>query len=293
VTLIVPFISEDFVALSSDRRITWQIGGASTNWEDTENKAIVLAGHFLMGYTGFARLAGRRTEQWVVDTLRQVDDPTLYFNVLAREGERAVKSLGQPVGRSGHAFVAVGYGRFRRDPGALHAFLVTISNALGDGTYGTWRPEPTFSVERSPTLSGSDDFRVSAFGISPPRAEIDLMVDHIQEYRTESPGGIVGVLELMVNLIRSVAARDDRVSSHVSLSVLPRAGVPASGIQAPASSGLIRDPIEQLTCMFVPDGRRPDQADIYVPGSIGPGSISMFDGELWVNRKPPWWRDSP
>jgi hypothetical protein len=37
VTLIVPFISEEFVALASDRRITWEIGGASTRWEDTEN----------------------------------------------------------------------------------------------------------------------------------------------------------------------------------------------------------------------------------------------------------------
>jgi hypothetical protein len=58
VTLIVPFISEQFVAVASDRRITWLIGAAPARWEDTENKAIVLAGHFLMGYTGFARLGG-------------------------------------------------------------------------------------------------------------------------------------------------------------------------------------------------------------------------------------------
>jgi hypothetical protein len=58
VTLIVPFMSHEFVALASDRRITWKIGGASKRWEDTENKAIVLVGQFIMGYTG-SRASGR------------------------------------------------------------------------------------------------------------------------------------------------------------------------------------------------------------------------------------------
>src|SRR5436190_4683981 len=75
VTLIVPFMSREFVALATDRRITWQIGGASGRGEDTENKAIVLAGH-LMGYTGFARLGGLKTEQWVVEKLGGVDPPS-------------------------------------------------------------------------------------------------------------------------------------------------------------------------------------------------------------------------
>jgi hypothetical protein len=132
VTLIVPFISEEFVALASDRRITWEIGGASTRWEDTENKAVVLAGHFLMGYTGFARLGGVKTEQWVVEKLVGVD-PSSYFSVLAAEAEPVVRAMKQPLERSGHAFVAVGYGRFRTDPAALHASAVTVSNALGDG----------------------------------------------------------------------------------------------------------------------------------------------------------------
>src|SRR5438034_6380312 len=72
VTLIVPYMSQEFVALVSDRRITWEIGGATQQWEDTENKAIVLASQFLMGYTGFARLGEVKTERWVADSLAGV-----------------------------------------------------------------------------------------------------------------------------------------------------------------------------------------------------------------------------
>jgi hypothetical protein len=104
----------EFVALASDRRITWQIGGASARWEDTENKAIVLGGHSLMGYTGFARLAQVKTEQWVVERLTGVD-PSACFLVLARETESAVNALGLPLKRSGHAFAAVGYTAVRED----------------------------------------------------------------------------------------------------------------------------------------------------------------------------------
>jgi hypothetical protein len=136
VTLIVPFMSHEFVALASDRRITWKIGGASQGWEDTENKAIVLAGHFLMGYTGFARLGQVKTEQWVAEKLSGVDPPS-YFTVLAAEAETAVKAMGLPLERAGHAFAAVGYGALRAEgSGELRPFGVTVSNALATASTG-------------------------------------------------------------------------------------------------------------------------------------------------------------
>jgi hypothetical protein len=287
VTLIVSFISEEFVALVSDRRITWQIGGASTKWEDTENKAVVLAGHFLMGYTGFARLGGVKTEQWVVQKLVEVD-PGSYFSAMATEAELAVRHMKQPLERSGHAFVAVGYGRFRADPDALHALCITVSNALGDGEYGRWDPAPQFSVERTPVLSGPDDFRLNAFGTVPPRQIVEELVDPIQHYRRDHPVSVLGVLMLLVDLVRRVAAADDRVSKDVSVSVLPRAAVPADAVRTPVVSGLVSDPIDGLTCMFVPEGTNPQGPAVYAPATVGPG-MATHGGEVW-NTKPPWWK---
>lgn len=64
-TLILGYISDQYAVLASDRRVTWiDSDGKVTLREDNENKAIVLTGQFIMGYTGFARLGGTKIEQW-------------------------------------------------------------------------------------------------------------------------------------------------------------------------------------------------------------------------------------
>jgi hypothetical protein len=287
VTLIVPFISQDFVALASDRRITWLIGGAPTKWEDTENKAIVVAGHFLMGYTGFARLGNVKTEQWVVEKLQGVD-PSSDFRLLATQAESAVKAMHLPLKRSGHAFVAVGYGALKsKGTGELEALAITVSNAVGDSEYGEWHPKPTFSIRRTPSLASPDDFRLNAFGMPPPRAEMDKAVDLIRRYRKRHRDRALGVLQLMVDLIRRQAERCDGVSKDVSVSVLPRGAVPATAVTAPVASGLVVDPIQSLTCMFVPSGSSTDKAEVYIPAIVAPGFM-VRGGEIWT-EKPPWW----
>jgi hypothetical protein len=286
-TLIVPFVCDQFVALASDRRITWQIGGASSKWEDTENKAVVLAGHHLLGYTGFARLGGVKTEQWVVEKLVG-RDPSSYFHVLREEAERAVNAMNEPLDRSGHAFVAVGYVNLRPDPVTLHAAAITISNAVGDSPYGTWNPTRTFSARRTPPLAGSSDFRINAYGASPPRPVIDETVDLIKRYRKHHPDRVLGVLQLLVTLVRRVAAATDTVSMDVSVSVLPRVAVPAETVSARPSRGLVADPITELWCMYVPGDADAEDAEVYVPATVSPG-IAMRGGEIWTT-KPPWWK---
>src|SRR5690348_14306867 len=115
-TLIVTCISEEYVILASDRRITWvDENGRPLRREDTENKAIILCGHFLMGYTGFAQLDGSKTEQWVSDVLSSVDI-SQYFRTLTERSEAAVARIRRETGlgmaHCGHAFAAVGYGSF-------------------------------------------------------------------------------------------------------------------------------------------------------------------------------------
>jgi hypothetical protein len=281
-------VAEDFVALASDRRITWQIGGATTGWEDTENKAVVLAGHFLLGYTGFARLGGVETERWIVEKLVH-SDPSSYFTVLANEAEAAVNALGLPLECSGHAFVGVGYGASRKDQaGVLHPAGVHVSNALGDGEYGTWAPTRVFDTRKTPPLRAADDFGLNAFGLSPARPVVDGVVDLIRRYRKRHPGRVIGIVQLMVDLIRRVAADCDGVSADVSVSVLPRVAVPAGGVQLTSPGGLLTDPVETLTCIFVPADRTAEQADVYAPAMVEPG-MSMFGGEIW-SKKPPWWK---
>ena len=135
-TLIVNLISDQYVILASDRRVTWfDAKGRPERHDDRENKAIVLGGQFLMGYTGFAELGGMRTEQWVCQTLVGVD-PSQQFQTLADRSQAAVVRIKRthhlPMERCGHAFVAAGYGKLRSAPNDFIACGVTISNAMSE-----------------------------------------------------------------------------------------------------------------------------------------------------------------
>ena len=285
ITLILAFLSDEYVALASDRRITWIIGGARNRTEDTENKAVVLCGHFLMGYTGFARLGGVKTERWIVDTLAHVANPSDYFRVLAAEATQAVAAMKQRRERSGHAFVAVGFAAERGAPPDQKAAIgVEISNATGGG-YGRWNPRPTFDITRSPPLAGPDDFKLNAQGIVPPRKRLEEAIDVIRRYRKRDRSRIVGVAQVLVGLIRSVT--DDRVGKDISVSVLPRNAVPASEVSLPF--GGLKDPVDELTCIFIPEDRDANSAIAYSPATVCPG-MAAFGGEVW-DRQPPWWKN--
>lgn len=79
-TEIISILTDEYVALVSDRRVTWSDG----TQEDIDTKTFNLFGQFLMGFTGFARIGGFRMERWVADVLRGVPTEE-YLNVLFRE----------------------------------------------------------------------------------------------------------------------------------------------------------------------------------------------------------------
>jgi hypothetical protein len=216
-TLVLTFFSDQYVVLASDRRVTWfDQEGIPRRREDTENKAIVLCGHFLMGYTGFARLDDKKTEQWVAETLAGIE-PSQYFSLLVERAGTAVARIRQAhkvrMEASGHAFVAVGYGSFRRAPDRLEACGITVSNAL-DESYGSWQPRQAFSATRTPLLSSTTDFRLGAFGAPPSHAALSDAVDLIRRYRKRDLSRALGVCQIMVNLIRATAQGNPKPASQ-------------------------------------------------------------------------------
>lgn len=281
-TLIVAFISDDFAVLASDRRITWQIGGAPGQWEDTENKVAVLDGHMLLGYTGFARLDGQRTEEWILEKLAEAD-PDQYLPLLEAETAKAIARLRLPLERSGHAYVATGYARDLQT-GELRPCMREVSNALGG--LSPWLPRPHFTTA-DVNLEG-DKFKVRCYGTKPPRALQDETLDLISRYLKRHPKRILGVAQLMVGLIRRVADMDVHVGLDVSVSILPRGAVPADTVSMQA----ISEPVTELVCGFVPSGHDVDDMRIIGPAMIWPGLAMYgmeirFGGEGFIGPRPP------
>lgn len=148
-TLITGVLTDEYVALMSDRRVTVKSGTRIVSQEDTDTKTIALGGQFLMGFTGLARIDKLRIEVWVGSVLNGVKLEN-YFEVLRREIEAAFVRERQ-AGRLPHAFLAVGYASLRPG-GPVYALRVTISNSFDHrGRFSTAVPvSPQFriSVER-------------------------------------------------------------------------------------------------------------------------------------------------
>ncbi|MEO3863744.1 hypothetical protein [Acrocarpospora sp. B8E8] len=166
-TLIVGYVSHDYVAVASDRTITIRQRGRSDIYKDVENKAIVLNGQAIMGYTGLAWLGGISTDRWVVGELSPLD-PSEYFGALAGKSERAIDAIRRAGGldrsQTGHAYLVVGYPVFEDDDPQRRRVpaLVTISNALGSH-YRSWRPRPGFEINRQ-ALTDDQDFLLESVG---------------------------------------------------------------------------------------------------------------------------------
>lgn len=83
-TLIISVLTDQYVALVSDRRITTTGGGKPKRQEDSDIKTFNLYGQFIMGFTGLARIDGLRMEAWVSKVLTGVPAHE-YFTVLRDE----------------------------------------------------------------------------------------------------------------------------------------------------------------------------------------------------------------
>lgn len=127
-TLIAVLLADEYVLSVSDRRLCWIQNNEIIRREDSENKTVALCGHYLMGYTGLARIEGKPVQQWIVETLVSV--PTeRYFSTLVQAASTTFEQVHvSPENLKRHAFLAVGFTATRSEP-RLRASGVTVSNA--------------------------------------------------------------------------------------------------------------------------------------------------------------------
>jgi hypothetical protein len=124
VTLILGLLTDQYVALTSDRRLTWRTGRIIQRQEDTDTKTIIICGHFLMGFTGIARFSNLRMERWASNVLAKVEpDPDAITNRTfdaLRDGATAeFRRLSPDERQTSHTFLIIGYSN-NPETGELH-----------------------------------------------------------------------------------------------------------------------------------------------------------------------------
>jgi hypothetical protein len=255
-------MTDEYVALVSDRRLTWSDGRQG----DTDTKTFNLFGQFLMGFTGLARLDRLRMERWVADMLIGVPTDE-YFNVLAREIGAAFDRL-RHSGKIPHAFLATGYARLQPG-GRVHPMNVIISNSIdSDGNFSVSALQREFTVFIEPL--GNRRQLVRSVGWPMPSQVTKILEHKIRVVTKADPPNPERAAGPLVYALRETAQKSqEHVGKAALFASLPRCIVPSPMIITGPMGDL--DFRRQAVALYLPDEvRNPRDATVYVPALITP-----------------------
>ena len=279
-TLIIGVLTEQYVALVSDRHTTWKVGTQITRQEDTDTKTFNLCGQFLMGFIGLARIDKLRMERWVADALGKVP-PEQYFTTLTGEIQKTFDRL-KISGKQMHAFLAVGYASPR--PGAdIEPVCVTISNYLDSNNNLTAAAlGPRFRMHIEPLGNRRQLIRYAGWTIRDTTMRaLTHRIRIAAKGEPENPALSAGPL---VMALRDTARRSNNsVGDSVLFASLPKVAFGAAGVAV----GQV-DYRRQSTALYIPAGARPGEGTTYVPAIINP-QVQMIGFKITpgVRSKPP------
>src|SRR5437773_6113996 len=124
-TQILAALTQDYVLVAADRRLTIASGARKGQIEDDSTcKLVSLCGIWGIAYTGFAKLQGIPTHEWIALRLAEncCRNPYAAAQILGREGARALKVAPFPLELT---FLMAGWARPSRDVLQPHFLLVS------------------------------------------------------------------------------------------------------------------------------------------------------------------------
>jgi hypothetical protein len=261
-TEIISVLTDEYVALVSDRRVTWEDG----RQEDSDTKTFNLFGQFLMGFTGFARIGSFRMERWVADVLRGVPIEE-YFNVLFGEMGAVFDRL-RPSKRKPQAFLAAGYASLQPG-GRVHPMNVIISNSIDNkGNFLRSALQREFTVYMEPL--GNRRHVVRSVGYEMPDKVKEILEHKIRVVTKADPSNPERAVGPLVYALLEIAAESKGWVGNATLfASLPRCAVPSQGMVTGQMEHL--DFRRHAVSLYLPDGvRNPRDASIYMPALISP-----------------------
>ena len=271
-TLIISVLTDQYVALVSDRRITWSEGGKTKRQEDSDIKTFNLYGQFIMGFTGLARIDGLRMEAWVSKVLDGIPAHD-YFNVLREEIDAAFHRLrhaGKIPDAFPHAFLAAGYAALTPG-GRVYPLSIAISNSVDrEGHLPTETVSSSFKIYLDPL--GNRHHAIYSAGYRMHDTTKQALEHRIRVVTKGDASNPHLTVMPLVTALRDTARRS---SEHVGRSALftslPRCAVPAPGVTAGLAARKGVDFRNQAASIYLPeDARSTDSSAFYAPACISP-----------------------
>lgn len=269
-TLITFVVTNEYVVLASDRRVTTMVNGKPIRFEDKALKTVLLRGQMLLGYTGLAEIDGMTMEEWLAETLAGVvpnDIPDVLRSAMVDYYRRtpAVRVVPHHFRLAGFAFDPtrspatwpIGYeigntGWFAKNDRVLARApakeFATVMNAFGNRRQVVGAVGSPYSLKALRSLEGAVRTAVRANPLNP---------------------GLV--YRPIIDFMRGVASRSKgTVGDTILVTSIPRAAVPISGYDwaIPIAQDGLTEASKFPSAFMVTNGSL--DPHVYLPASIHP-----------------------
>lgn len=231
-TLIVAIVTDEYVVLASDRRVTWRRGTRTVFQEDSAMKTFVFGGHFLVGFTGVAKIGQDSIEEWLSGVLVgvPVHEMLLAVQVAAQDVfDRTPALSGQQ-----HTFLGVGFARRSGDGEYIPVGFYISNNLDSQGRPNHRRVNGQFLGRKM--MLGNQKHHVVTIGWDVRDEDRRALDGAVRTALRADPRNPLLVLRPTVELMRHTAARSGgAVGETILFSALPKANVPVEGWALPVA----------------------------------------------------------
>lgn len=224
-TLIVYVLTDEYMILASDRRVTTTLGGKPVKFEDSAMKSFLLNGQLMMGFTGIAERDGMSMEQWVAETLTGVTPNDM--PVALRDGMSDYYARHPEVAGVPHHFRLAG---FAFNPGRTPntfplGYEVGNADWIATGDRVAYANVGEFKVVQN--VFGNRKHAVGAVGAPYSLKALRSLQGLVRYSLRADPLDPFPLYQPIVHFIRDVAARSrGTVGNTILVASIPRSAVP-------------------------------------------------------------------
>lgn len=280
-TLVLSFLSRDFVVQASDRRVTFV--GTGEVAEDQYNKAVFFCGHSAWAFTGAAKMGSYRTPDWISNTLSKATSYQDGVEELRSRATTRLRNVASP--HKSLALLAVGFASQRLENDEWREcerfpILTVISNFHDDALSPVHPPSNEFNVQ-SFSLPSVESFLLFQAGCSLSHSRYHRLIRLLATALKRGAGGQV-VARLLCRAVREGHDDDPQgpVGRNVMCTVVSR-DAPAGDPNYESGLWPLAEDAPEAAYFGLPGVDRPSKYYFYVPGASddrqhrGPDSVCV------------------
>lgn len=228
-TLILSCLTKNTVFQISDRRLT-NAACPSEVLDDERNKAVVVDGRIVFGYTGLSEIRGEKTDDWLARIVSKASTRDM-SQVACQIRDAATEDFGRmrlPSQYKYQAFQGAGWFRLKGEE-HLCPGIVTIDNGIDHQT-GSWLPAPMseFRVSSQFPSKMPGECVLNSVGFTPSIQEKSAIVRLLRKcvkHRRATPHAVQHALIISM---RWLSSRNPTIGPGLMAVCLPKKSVEKS-----------------------------------------------------------------